>query len=156
MRPRSLAIAASAFAAILLTTFTASAAGPPVALTNYLTPNGEVIWNLDALVKGTFGDRTVCFDGEREDIFAVAQGRECPGVYERYTQYVFTFRNAHGSDFRLVSLPHAPFEGANSSPIRVDTRYVSCPDGQGWLAIGGASAGIGPNGYFWCERAPVG
>jgi hypothetical protein len=154
MRHRSLAIVASALVVIFLGTFTASAAGPPAALTSYLTPNGKVVWNLDALVNDTFGDRTDCFDGQGDNIFAVARNGECPGPAARYATYVFTFLNARGSAFHRVSLASPPNTGVTNNPIRVDDSYVSCPHGEyqhggpGWLVIGGAGA---PDGEIWCE-----
>jgi hypothetical protein len=132
----------------------AAASGPPHALAPSLTSNGRVIWNLDALLNDTFGNRVDCFDAEHTAIFSVAHGSYCPSPEARYQQYDFTFLNAFHSDFRLVTLAKAPDTGATNSPLRVNGRYVSCPGGEyhhggrGWLVFGG---GAGPNGMFWCN-----
>jgi hypothetical protein len=126
----------------------ASAGGPP----SGLTPNGQVIWNLDALLNDTFGSRVDCWDGEQERLFSVPHGSYCPSPEARYQEYVFTFLNAFHSDFRLVRLAAEPNTGATSAAIRVGGDFVSCPDGEyhhggrGWLVVGGAA---GPK--FWCN-----
>ena len=132
----------------------ASAAGPPPALTPSLTPNGRVIWNLDALLNDTFGHRVDCWDGQHANVFSVAHRTFCPSPLARYQEYVFTFLNARDSQFHLVKLTKAPNTGATNAPITVGGLYVACPKGQyhhggeGWLVEGG---GAGPNGYFWCN-----
>lgn len=138
----------------LVMALSALAAGPPSGLAGSLTANGRVIWNLDALLNDTFGDRTDCYDAKTTSIFSVSRGSGCPAPVARYQTYVFTFLNAFGSQFRLVSLSKPPFTGVTSVPLRVKGRYVSCPDGEyhhgaaGWLVAGG---GNGPNGEFWCN-----
>ena len=146
---------------LLLTTFVtvallsssvagASAFGPPPGL----TPNGKVLWNLDALLNDTFGNRVDCFDDQRDAIFSVAHGAYCPAPEARYQTWDFTFLNAFHSQFRLVSLAKEPFTGVTNAPVRVGNRYISCPGGQyhhggrGWIVIGG---GAGPTGQFWCN-----
>ena len=147
-------VIASAIVAALVGGTLASAAGPPPSITPSLTPHGRVIWNLDALLLDTFGDRTACYDGEHTAIFSVARGSDCPSPSARYQEYVFTFLNARDSQFHLVKLAKEPFTGVTNSPLLVDGRYVACPGGEyqhggeGWLVYGG---GAGPNGYFWCE-----
>jgi hypothetical protein len=147
-------VISAVLAAMLLGALAASAAGPPPSITPSLTPNGRVIWNLDALINDTFGDRVDCWDGERDNVFAVARNGECPGPEARYEEYVFTFLNARDSSFHLVKRSSPPFSGATSVPIRVDNEYVACPGGEyhhggeGWLVDGG---GAGPNGFFWCD-----
>ena len=61
-----------------------------------LTANGRAIWNLDALLNDTFGDRTDCYDAKTASIFSVAHDAECPSPLARYQTYVFTFLNAFG------------------------------------------------------------
>jgi hypothetical protein len=141
--------------ALLTGPMVASAAGPPATLTPSLTPNGRVIWNLDALLNDTFGDRTDCWAAERAALFSVPRGSECPPYNAgQYEEYVFTFLNARGSQFYLVKLAKAPNTGATNNPITVDNRYVACPNGEyhhggeGWLVDNG---GAGPNGFFWCN-----
>jgi len=132
----------------------ALASGPPASLAPSLTANGRVIWNLDALVNDTFGDRDECFDGKRIDIFSEAHGAGCPAPEARYQTYVFTFLNAFHSAFWLVRRSTPPNTGATTAALRVDGEYVSCPGGEyhhggrGWLVEGG---GAGPNGQFWCS-----
>jgi hypothetical protein len=131
-----------------------TATGPPPELSRSLTPNGRVLWNLDALLNDTFGNRVDCYDGQRIVLFSVPHGGYCPAPQARYQTYVFTFLNANHSEFRLVRLARAPDTGATNAPVRVGSRFVSCPDGQyhhsgrGWLVFGG---GAGPTGLFWCN-----
>ena len=130
------------------------AAGPPVALAKSLTANGRVLWNLDALLNDTFGNRVECFDGQHFSIFSVPHGSECPSPDARYQGWVFTFLNAYHSAFRLVRLAKEPDTGATNVPVNVAGRYISCPGGEyhhggrGWLVMGG---GAGPTGQFWCN-----
>jgi hypothetical protein len=125
-------------------------AGPP----RGLTPNGRVLWNLDALVNDTFGDRVECYDGKRFAIFSVRHGGYCPPPEARFQTYVFTFLSAHQSAFRLIRLSRAPNTGVTNVPLRIDNRFVSCPGGRyhhggsGWLVQGG---GRPPNRQFWCN-----
>lgn len=128
----------------------ARAGGPPTGL----TANGVVLWNLDALLNDTFGDRVDCYDAKHVDIFSVARGQDCPAPEAEYQTYVFTFLNAFHSTFRLVRLARVPNTGVTNVPVRVDNRFVSCPDGlyhhgeRGWLVFGGDA---GPTGVFWCN-----
>ena len=125
--------------------------GPPSGLTS----NGRVLWNLDALLNDTFGNRVPCYDDQRIEIFSVSHGAYCPSPSARYQPWEFTFLNAFHSEFRLVRLAKAPDTGATNSPVRVgNNQYVSCPGGEyhnggrGWIVIGG---GAGPTGLFWCN-----
>jgi len=154
MKRRTAVVLAVVAAIGLSGALSALAAGPPSGLARSLTPNGRVIWNLDALLNDTFGDRTDCYDAKTASIFSVARSAECPSPLARYQTYVFTFLNAFGSQFRLVSLAKPPFTGVTNVPLRVNGRYVSCPGGRyhgggaGWLVEGG---GTGPGGEFWCN-----
>ena len=96
----------------------AMAAGPPASLAGSLTANGRVLWNLDALLNDTFGNRTDCYDAKETAIFAVGRGGSCPAPEARYQTYVFTFLNAFGSQFRLVALSKPPFTGVTNVPSR--------------------------------------
>jgi hypothetical protein len=132
----------------------AAADGPPSSLVASLTSNGRVIWNLDALLNDTFGDRVDCFDSKQYRIFSVPRGDECPSPEARYQLWDFTFLNAFHSQFRLMHLAREPFTGVTNVPIKVGSDYVSCPDGEyhhgnrGWLVMGG---GAGPTGQLWCD-----
>src|SRR5579862_4203286 len=106
------------------------AAGPPAGLAQSLTTNGRVIWNLDALLNDTFGNRVDCFDDQHFDIFSVPHGSYCPSPEARYQEWDFTFLNAFHSQFRLLRLPKEPDTGATNVPVRIGSRYVSCPGGE--------------------------
>jgi hypothetical protein len=150
----SVVVLALTFATALGLVSHATASGPPTALAASLTANGRVIWNLDALLNDTFGDRVDCFDGRQYRIFSVAHGGECPSPEARYQLWDFTFLNAFRSEFELVHLAKEPFTGVTNVPIKVGSDYVSCPGGEyhhggrGWLVMGG---GAGPTGQFWCN-----
>ena len=130
------------------------ATGPPPEVSRSLTPNGRVLWNLDALLNDTFGNRVDCYDGQRIVLFSVRHGGYCPSPEARYQTYVFTFLNAKHSEFRLVHLSRPPNTGATNAPVRVGGRFISCTGGmyhhggRGWLVFGG---GAGPTGLFWCD-----
>jgi hypothetical protein len=126
-----------------------AASAPPPSLTS----SGQVIWNLDALLHDTYGNRTACWDGRRYTIFAVVRGEYCPAPEARYQAWDFTFLSAQSSEFRRVHLARQPLTGVTNVPVRVGRDYVSCPHGQyhhgrrGWLVFGGG----GPTGEFWCN-----
>jgi hypothetical protein len=128
----------------------ATTAGPPPGLTS----NGRVLWNLDAVLNDTFGNRVECWDNQREVIFSVPHGSYCPAPAARYQPWEFTFLKAFHSEFRLVRLASQPDTGATSTPVHIGSRYISCPGGayhhggRGWIVIGG---GAGPTGLFWCN-----
>ena len=140
----------AAIVAALATATSAAAPAPPPGLTS----NGQVIWNLDALLEDTYGNRPACWDGKRAAIFAVPPGAECPAPAARYQAWDVTFLDARHSQFHLIHLSKEPATGATNVPIRVGSDYVSCPHGQyhhgrrGWLVFGG---GAGPTGLFWCN-----
>lgn len=135
--------------AALLTPLARAAPRPPVGLTT----SGTVIWNLDALIRDTFGNRTACWDDKRYVIFAVPRGQGCPAPEARYQAWDFTFTNAQASAFRRVHLAKQPLTGVTNVPVRIGKDYVSCPTGHHqhgarvWLVFGG---GHGPTGLFWC------
>jgi hypothetical protein len=145
---------AGVFAATVTPAQAAQLDGPPPALAQALTPNGRVLWNLDALLNDTFGNRVECYRSGANQIFSVSHGAYCPGDSASVQQYVFTFLNASHSEFKLVRLSKFPNTGATSGPLRVGALFVSCPGGEyhhggrGWLVRGG---GAGPNGEFWCN-----
>jgi hypothetical protein len=154
MRRRT-ALAAGAGAAVLAGAIAAVAStGPSAPLARELTSNGRTIWNLDALVNDANGARVDCYDAKRDEIFSVVKGGACPSPQARYQVYAFTFLNAFHSQFTLVSRSAPPQTGATTVALRLDGRYVSCPNGlyhhggRGWLVAGG---GVGPNAYFWCS-----
>lgn len=136
--------------AVLASATSAGAQVPPSGLTR----NGRVIWNLDALLRDTYGNRLVCWDGQRFVLFPASRSAGCPAPSARYQTWDFSFLNTHHSQFRRIHLLREPTTGVTNVPIRVGSDYVSCPHGQyhhgrrGWLVFGG---GAGPTGLFWCN-----
>ena len=133
------------------------ASGPPSSLASRLTANGRTLWNLDALMNDTFGSRTPCLDLRHDDFYSVSRGGDCTGPSRPATShydYVFTFLNAFHSDFRLVHVAKEPLTGVTNVPLRLGSRYISCPNGEyhqghrGWLVFGG---GAPPNAEIWCN-----
>jgi hypothetical protein len=90
--------------------------GPPPRLTVY----GQTLWNLEALLHDTFGDRTACLR-LRDYAFVSAS---C-GDLARYGYWKKIFVGAQHSRFKLVRLAHPPALG-NVALITVRGLYVSC------------------------------
>jgi hypothetical protein len=111
---------------------TAQAAGPPAGLSQ----SGQVIWNLEALLRDTFGAHDVYLQfanmGKPEDFTLVDRGDCCSG------EYVFTFSNPNGSQFKVrhVSTPPKPFLGASGAdvPLTIKGAYIFCGNGR-WLYV---------------------
>jgi hypothetical protein len=107
-------------------------AGPPAGL----SPSGRITWNLEALLRDTFGNREVNLQlrefGRPEDFSLAFRGDCCSG------SYVFVFSNPHGSQFRArrVSKPPKPVVGASGAdvPLTIRGAYVYCGKGQ-WLYL---------------------
>jgi hypothetical protein len=119
-----------------------STAGPPPGL----TPYGQIVWNLDALVNDTFGRRRPCVDLNRGNVFSVPQSRFCPAPLARYSDYTFTFLNAFHSRYRLVKRSN-PWAGTNAAPFTIAGRAVYCG--------GGLWVGMFHGGGYWqfgCQR----
>jgi hypothetical protein len=119
-----------------------TSSGPPTGL----TPYGQLVWNLDALVNDTFDHRRPCLDEQTNNVFSVPQSQFCPAPLARYADYRFTFLNAFGSRFRLVRRSN-PWAGVNVAPFTIAGRPVYCGSGQ-WL-------GLFHGGGFWpfgCDR----
>ncbi len=125
----SLWLVAVATAAVLYGALPVNAAGPPHTLSHDLTAQGEVIWNLDALVKDTFGDQTVCWDGLHLNVFAVRGPgdalRQPPAT--RHTNSYFATRTAphfawfHARARRSLAQPLARFASTGAtSPSDAD------------------------------------
>lgn len=90
--------------------------GPPRGLTIY----GQTLWNLEALLRDTFGKDTVCLR-LRDDAFVSAT---C-GDFGHYGYWKNMFVGARHSRFKLVRRAHAPALG-NVVPVRVRGLYVFC------------------------------
>jgi hypothetical protein len=151
-------LAALAVSAVLLIVTAATAnvlSGPPTSLAEHLTPNGQTLWNLDALMNDEFPQRNPCLDLSRHAFYSVPTREECTGPSRPATShygYVFTYLGALHSPFHLVRLAKAPRTGATNVPLRIGGRYISCPlgrynHGPGWLVFGG---GEPPNAAIWC------
>lgn len=117
------------------------ATGPPAGLTE----NGQVTWNLDALLNDTFGTRTVCYRFKTYTFFSVPTGDDC-GFPEVARAYEFTFLNAHHSAYRLIRLARYPTIGVLNAAVRIGSRYISCGP-RGVLGVGGDE---GPGAFAWC------
>jgi hypothetical protein len=89
---------------------------PPPSLTVY----GQTLWNLEALLHDTFGNKTTCLR-LRDYSFVSAT---C-GDLVHYGYWKNTFVGAQHSRFRLVRLAHPPALG-NVAVITVRGLYVSC------------------------------
>jgi hypothetical protein len=90
--------------------------GPPPGLTVY----GQTLWNLEALLHDTFGNKQSCLR-LRDYAFVSAT---C-GDLGRYGYWKSIFVGAQHSRFKLVPLAHPPVLG-NVAPITVGGLYVSC------------------------------
>ena len=93
-----------------------SLSGPPSGLTVY----GQTLWNLEALLHDTFGNKTTCLRA-RDYAFASAT---C-GDLAHYGYWKNIFVGAQHSRFKLVRHAHPPALG-NVAPITVRGLYVSC------------------------------
>jgi hypothetical protein len=95
---------------------TASVSGPPPGLTVY----GRTLWNVEALLHDTYGNKTTCLR-LRDYAFVSAT---C-GDLADYGYWKNIFVGARHSRFRLVRLSHPPSLG-NVGVVTVKGRYVSC------------------------------
>lgn len=96
-----------------------------------LTAQGQLVWNLDALVRDTFGSRPVCLRYAGTQLSLAG----CSAAAPRRTAYRPTFIGAEGSRFRLSDRSTPPALGARAPLLRVRTSYISCGT-QRWLALG--------------------
>lgn len=135
--------------AVLASAFAASPAiGPPAGLTAY----GRVVWNLDALLHDTFGDRQVWEDYGRGPI---------PNFSTKFIDlassvpWAYTFATARRSQFRAVRPRHPPKIGdyvtGENVPFRIRGAYIACGNGE-WLY--GRNGQALPGGDIWCSRTP--
>src|ERR671915_11033 len=96
-----------------------------------LTAQGQLLWNLDALVRDTFGSRPVCLRYAGTQLSLAG----CSAAAPRRTAYRLTFIGAEGSRFRLSDRSTPPALGARAPLLRLRTSYISCGT-QRWLALG--------------------
>jgi hypothetical protein len=97
-----------------------TSSGPPRGLTS----NGRLQWEFEALLHDVFGNRHPYATGTNNSDFSCA-GTCVPHV--KWSAYVFTFANAHGSSFSLKSRTFGPVAFGNYPiPIRINGRYIAC------------------------------
>lgn len=124
--------------------------GPPPGL----TPYGRTIWQLDALLHDTFGNRQVYEDyptrGPGIGYFSTRGISDAQSV-----AYTYTFATAHHSAFRAVRPTHSPKVGTygtgDNVPLKIGSAYITCGGGK-WLYQRNGSAL--PGGDMWCSRTP--
>lgn len=88
-----------------------------------LTHDGRVAWEVEALLRDTFGAKQPALE-TRDTNFSCA-GAGCSPL-SRYSPYIYLFSNARHSGFRLVARSFAGGAFANATPIRIKGRYVAC------------------------------
>ena len=95
-----------------------------------LSPAALLDWNIDALVRDTFGQSKACL--RRSYIVVRERSTYCS------TFYTPLFPQARGSAFALIRLRHDPLAGINVVPVRFYGRsgpYVECGTPHHWLAL---------------------
>jgi hypothetical protein len=97
----------------------------PVRLTTY----GQLVWNLDALVRDVFGSRQVCLLHASNQLSPAA----CSASGQRRSAYRTTFDRAEQSELRLRKTAAAPRLRGPAVPLRIGTSYISC-GGHRWVA----------------------
>lgn len=99
-----------------------------------LTANGRLVWNLDALLHDTFGNREIYVNYTSATRIGNFSTRFISDAQSRY--YLYTFAAARHSQFRAVRPATAPrvFEGtaAGEIPLKLLGAYISCGNGR-WL-----------------------
>jgi hypothetical protein len=105
-----------------------------------LTTQGQLVWNLDALVRDVFGSRPACLLYAPNQLSVVACSASPPGG----TAYRTTFTGVDRSGFRLSNRSTPPTLRAYAVPLKLRTSYLSCGRGR-WVA---ATA----NRALSCER----
>jgi hypothetical protein len=95
-----------------------------------LTPHGQLVWNLDALVRDVFGSRRACLLSPSNGLTVVA----CSPSSRASTLYRTTFTGAEGSGFRPSDRTTPPSLRAQADPVRLQTSYVACGRKR-WVAV---------------------
>ena len=104
---------------LVATGVTAAATAPP--RPRGLTTYGRTVWNLEALLHDTFGNRQVCMHLRTYSFGSTCRSFAVDG-YWRYT-----FASARHSRFKLVRRKSPPALG-NVQPLRVRGLYIFCGD----------------------------
>jgi hypothetical protein len=126
----SVVLAVAVTEEVLRTPAAAVDPGAGVALTSY----GRNVWNLEALLRSTFGRRNLFIDygvSRRRANFTTRRRASYRSGYYRYT-----FTDPADSTFRVLrpARPPQPEIGASGGevPITIRGAYVACPGGL-WL-----------------------
>jgi hypothetical protein len=96
----------------------------PLGLTSY----GRLVWNLDALVRKRFGNRSVCL----RFALSLLSPAACTAPPHQRSEYRAIFA-ARKSAFRVRTLKRAPLLRSRAVPLKVGAGYVSCGPDR-WLA----------------------
>jgi hypothetical protein len=103
----------------------ASANGPPTGL----TAAGRLLWNLEALLRETFGTNYQgCLKNLNRYTLSFTKDSYCrTHASYQFQGYRFTFKGASRSAFHLVARTFRPTAFGNyPEPIRVESSYVAC------------------------------
>jgi hypothetical protein len=101
--------------AVLVVAESASAGPPPG-----LSSSGRALWNFEALLHDTFGNRQVC---TRDDVNFVAG--TCAPLSD-WSPYFDVFPNARHSTFHLVAKRPRGHFGNYPISLRIRSRYIAC------------------------------
>jgi hypothetical protein len=144
-----LAVSLAIAAVIAASGASARVTSPPTGLTAY----GRIVWNLDALLRDTFGQRPVYLNAKQSypkspRNFSTKFTGDCCSA-----TYIYTFANAHHSTLRTVgpTKPPRPNIGASGYevPLTIRGAYIYCGH-KNWLFEHG---GNGPaNWLISCHR----
>ena len=88
-----------------------------------LSEGGRALWNFEALLHDTFGNRFVCTKGSSLNFIAPAN--QCSPL-ATYEPYLYEFENARHSAFHLVSHKPSGSFGNYPQPVRINGRYIAC------------------------------
>jgi hypothetical protein len=95
-----------------------------------LTSHGQLVWNLDALVRDVFGNQPVCLLAGNQ----LSSGA-CSASPQSRTAYRTTFIGAEGSSLGLSKKQTAPLLQGRAIPLKLGASYISCGR-QRWIAAG--------------------
>jgi hypothetical protein len=125
-------------------------ASPPPGLTAY----GRAVWNLDALLHDTFGNRQVWLNTLRSYPRTPADFSTRPIDLAHSRIVVYTFATAHGSAFKFRRPKHPPKPEIGASGwdalLTIRGAYISC-GGDRWLYEHGGEAFA--NWWVGCRRS---
>jgi hypothetical protein len=144
------ACAASAIPALASPREIGIRASPPPGLTIY----GRAVWNLDALLHDTFGQRQVWLNVRNSYPRTPANFSTTVIDLAHSRSVAYTFADARGSAFRLMRPKQAPKPDIGASGwdalLTIRGAYISCGDGK-WLYEHGGEAYA--NWWVGCLRS---